>query len=163
MTIEEFVDTGGRALPRFATALTCDPHLAEDVVQEVLLRAAPRWGRITAGGPPEPYLRRMVVNEYLGLRRRRAFHDVPASPADLTGLARPTEDPDYGEREEMLARIRALPPKQRAVLALRYYAGLADGDIADVLGCRASTVRAHASRAIAALRADEFAKTGGNP
>ena len=162
MTIEEFVDGGGRALLRFATALTCDPHLAEDIVQEVLLRAQRRWTRIVAVGKPDAYLRKMVVNEYLGLRRRRSFSDVPAGPEVLAGLAPPAvETGDYGEREEMLSRIRALPPKQRAVLALRYYSGLTDIEIAEVLGSRPGTVRSHASRALAALRVDEFATTGG--
>ncbi|EWC60144.1 putative RNA polymerase sigma factor [Actinokineospora spheciospongiae] len=161
MTIEEFVDSRGRALLRFATALTCDPHLAEDIVQEVLLRAQRRWSRIVSVGSPDGYLRKMVVNEYLSLRRRKSFGDLPAGPEVLAGLSPAVEDPDYGEREEMLSRIRALPPKQRAVLALRYYSGLTDAEIAEVLGSRPGTVRSHASRALAALRVDEFAGTPG--
>ena len=162
VTIEEFVDGRGQALLRFATALTCDPHLAEDIVQEVLLRAQRRWSRIVSAGAPDGYVRRMVVNEYLSLRRRKSFSDVLAGPDTLMGLSPAVHDQDYGEREEMLGRIRALPRRQRAVLALRYYSGLTDTEIAETLGCRTGTVRSHASRALAALRVDEFAQpTGG--
>jgi RNA polymerase sigma factor (sigma-70 family) len=53
----------------------------------------------------------------------------------------------------MVTLIAALPPRQRAVLALRYYDGRTDGEIAELLGCREATVRSHAARALATLRA----------
>ena len=48
--------------------------------------------------------------------------------------------------------IAGLPPRQRAVLALRFYEGCSDSEIADLLGCSEATVRSHASRALATLR-----------
>ena len=54
----------------------------------------------------------------------------------------------------MLAELTKLPRRQRAVVVLRYYEGLSDREIADVLGCKPGTVRGHASRALAALRVE---------
>lgn len=156
MTLEEFVTSRVPGLLRYATVLTCDPHLAEDIVQEVLLRAQQRWTRIGAMDPPDHYVRRMITNEYLSQRRRRGFHDVRVAP-DLLGELGPAHG-DHGagfdERDAMLARLRALPPRQRTVLALRYYCGLPDAEIARTLRCRPGTVRGHISRALAALRVD---------
>jgi RNA polymerase sigma factor (sigma-70 family) len=58
----------------------------------------------------------------------------------------------YAERDALVAELASLPPKQRAVLVLRYYEGLTDAEIADALGCRGGTVRAYATPALAALR-----------
>jgi RNA polymerase sigma factor (sigma-70 family) len=63
------------------------------------------------------------------------------------------------ERDAMLRRIAALPVRQRIVVALRYYEGLTDEQIADVIGCRPATVRSHAARALATLRTDIRAQT----
>jgi DNA-directed RNA polymerase specialized sigma24 family protein len=122
MTFEEFVTARLPAVLRFAGVLTGDRGLAEDVVQDVLIRASSRWQAIAQLDRPEAYVRKMVVNEILSWRRR-SWRLVPK-----------------------------LPRRQRAVLVLRYYEGLSDLDIAAVLGCRPGTVRGYASRALAALR-----------
>jgi DNA-directed RNA polymerase specialized sigma24 family protein len=70
MTFDEFAGTRLPAMLRFATALTGDPDLAKDLVQEVLIRASGRWQKIGQLDRPEAYIRKMVVNEYLSWRRR---------------------------------------------------------------------------------------------
>jgi RNA polymerase sigma-70 factor (sigma-E family) len=153
MTFDEFLAHRLTALLRFASVVTCDPHLAEDVVQEVLVRAHVRWGRIAALEQPEAYLKRMVVNEFLTWRRR-SVRSAPLPAEVLAAAAPPTADHAVGhsERDALMRRIRALPPRQRAVVALRFYEGLTDPEIALVLGCGEATVRSHASRALASLR-----------
>jgi RNA polymerase sigma-70 factor (sigma-E family) len=155
VSFDEFARARLPALLRYATVVTCDPHLAEDVVQEVLLRAQQRWPQLAQLDHPEAYVKRMVLNEFLSWRRRRAAREVPLSQAGLDGLVAPGGDPaqQVGARDELVRRIAALPPRQRAVVALRYFEGLTDREIADLLGCRELTVRSHASRALAALRA----------
>ncbi|WP_436495269.1 SigE family RNA polymerase sigma factor [Actinokineospora sp. HUAS TT18] len=155
MTLEEFVTQRVPGLLRYATTLTCDPHLAEDIVQEVLLRAQRRWRRIGAMDPPDHYVRRMITNEYLSQRRRKAFHDVRVAPDSMADYGPSLADGTaaYDERDEMLARLRELPPRQRTALALRYYCGLSDDEIAHTMRCRPGTVRGHMSRAHATLRA----------
>lgn len=154
---EQFVADRLDRLLRYATALTCDPYLAQDVVQEVLVRAQARWTRIAAMQAPESYVRRMVTNEYLSWRRRRAARTIASTHSTLDVLGTPTRDhaDRYAERDAMRARIATLPRKQRAAILLRYYEDCTDAEIADVLGCSPGTVRSHISRALGTLRAAE--------
>src|SRR5439155_17169058 len=121
---------------------------------EVLLRAQSRWERISSLRAPDLYVRRMVTNEYLSWRRRRAAKDIATEHTTLDAIGRPTADPAVGhaEREAMRARIAVLPRKQRAAIVLRYYEDRTDDEIGEVLGCSAGTVRSHLSRALATLR-----------
>jgi RNA polymerase sigma-70 factor (sigma-E family) len=155
-TFDDFVAERLDQLLRYATALSCDPHLAKDVVQEVLLRAQQRWRHIETADQPMAYVRRMIVNEYLSWRRRRANRDVMVAHAKLAELSPTVADQTgrYDERQEMLARIVRLPRRQRAAVVLRYYENLSDPEIAVALGCAEATVRSHISRALAALRTD---------
>lgn len=156
MTFSEFAEERAGSLLRYATVLCCDPHLAQDIVQEVLLRAAGRWERIGALDQPAAYVKRMVTNEYLSWRRRREVRDITASHQTLDGLGPRDEDPmrRYDERDSMLAMIATLPPKQRAAVVLRYYEGYSDTEIAEAIGCGQTTVRTHLHRALRALRVD---------
>jgi RNA polymerase sigma-70 factor (sigma-E family) len=151
-SIEEFVAARGDALLRFALMLCGDRHRAEDLVQTVLARAYPRWHRIAGMAAPEAYLKRMLVNEQLRWRARRSNREVPL---DRSADGAVTTDPAgaHASRDAAWALLARLPRRQRAVLVLRYYEDLPDGDIADVLGCRESTVRSQAARGLAALRA----------
>ncbi|QGN46772.1 SigE family RNA polymerase sigma factor [Micromonospora sp. WMMD558] len=152
MTFEEYVASRGSALVRLARLLTGDPHRAEDLVQEVLARAWARWRRINRVDDPDVYIRRMLVNANISWWRRRASHEV--SVAAVTETAR-REDigGDTAARDEIWRLIVALPDRQRAVLVLRYYEDLDDTRIADILDCSPVTVRTHAMRGIASLRA----------
>lgn len=140
----------------YANALIGDPHLAADVVQEVLLKARPNWTRMTT---PDAYLRRMIMNEHATWRRNRANRDVVPMPGHtLQDTASVGDHGDaYAERDAMLARLATLPPKQRTALVLRYYEDRSDAEIAEVLSCRTSTVRSQIARALATLRAAEHA------
>jgi len=142
-------------LLRYATVLTGDGHVAADLVQEVLLRAHVRWTRIALMARPDLYLRRMVTNEHLSWRRRWHVRTVHATADDVLA-ARIAPQADHAqhvvEDDAMWRRLTALPPRQRTVLVLRYYEGLDDTEIADVLGTSSATVRSHASRALATLR-----------
>ncbi|HET6214547.1 MAG TPA: SigE family RNA polymerase sigma factor [Micromonosporaceae bacterium] len=155
MTFDEYVGHRLGALVRYASVVTCDPYLAEDIVQEVLVRAQSRWTKVAKLDQPEAYLKRMVLNEFLSWRRRRSARVIPLGHAALDASAEPAADRtgEFDQRDEMLRRIAALPPKQRAAIALRYYDGLSDPEIADLLGCAPATVRSHCARALNALRA----------
>jgi RNA polymerase sigma-70 factor (sigma-E family) len=158
---EQFVADRLDRLLRYATALTCDPHLAQDVVQEVLVRAQARWTRIAAMQAPESYVRKMVTNEYLSWRRRSAARTVASTHTTLDVIGTPSGDhaDTYAERDAMRARIASLPRKQRAAILLRFYEDCTDAEIAEVLGCSAGTVRSHISRALGTLRATAAAPT----
>jgi RNA polymerase sigma-70 factor (sigma-E family) len=152
---EEFATAHVTLLLRYATALTCDPHLAQDVVQETLLRAQQRWDRVGSADVPLAYVKRMVTNEYLSWRRRRAAREVALSHADLAAVGPATADfsSGYDERDAMLRRIAALPRRQRTAIVLRYYEHQSDEQIAATMNCTIGTARSHVSRGVAALRA----------
>ena len=142
-------------LLRYATVLTGDGQTAADLVQEVLLRAHVRWTRIAMMERPDLYLRRMVTNEHLSWRRRWHVRNIQAAP-DVVLAAHLDPQSDHAqhvvEDDAMWRQLAALPPRQRAVLVLRYYEGLSDAEIASVLGTSGATVRSHASSALATLR-----------
>lgn len=154
---DQFVTERLDRLLRYATALTCDKHLAQDIVQDVLLRARQRWGRIGKVAVPYLYVKRMVTNELLSWRRRKARRDVHSTHATLDELAPTVADHavQHAERDAMRARIAVLPRKQRAALVLRYYEDSTDAEIARILGCTEGTVRSHISRALQKLRVNE--------
>lgn len=155
MTFDDFVAERLDSLLRYATVLCYDPHLAKDVVQEVMVRAQQQWPRISATvDSPAAYVKRMVTNEFLSWRRRAATREVGTSMRVLDELGSPTADPttQYDEREAMMAKLATLPRRQRAALVLRYYEGCDDATIAAELGCRPGTVRSLLSRGLATLR-----------
>lgn len=80
MSFEDFAAARLPALLRYALLLCGDRHEAHDIVQEVLTRALVKWGRIGRVDEPYAYVRRMVTNEFLGLRRRRRIFTVPLEP-----------------------------------------------------------------------------------
>lgn len=145
---EQYVLARGPALVRFAYALCGDRHLAEDLVQEVLARTAPRWSRLQPS--PEAYLRTCVAHELVSWRRRRSYGERPGPVPDRTGGR---DADEVVERDPLWRLLAELPVRQRAVLVLRHYEALPDREIAALLGCREATVRSLASRGAAALRA----------
>jgi RNA polymerase sigma-70 factor (sigma-E family) len=152
MTFEEFAGARLAAVLRFATALTGDPDLAKDLVQEVLIRASARWRKIGQLDRPEAYVRKMVVNEYLSWRRR-SWRLIPSDMSGhLTGRPSPDLADGYVERQALLAELAKLSRRRRTALVLRYYEGYSDAEIAEVMGCTQSTVRGHVFKALAALR-----------
>ncbi|XVS60799.1 SigE family RNA polymerase sigma factor [Actinosynnema sp. CA-299493] len=152
MEFGEYVVGRRPALMRFATVLTCQTWLAEDIVSDVLGRAFERWDRISVMAEPHAYVRRMVVNEYLSWRRRLARTSPRAEVRPDTSLGDGADE--RAQRDAMIRRLARLPRRQRAAVVLRYYAGLPDAEIAVELGCRETTVRSQISRALATLRVD---------
>jgi RNA polymerase sigma-70 factor (sigma-E family) len=152
-----FEDFSREHLPgllRFAAVLTGDRDLAQDVVQDALVRAHLRWGRVAATERPDLYLRKMVVNGYLSWRRRwyqRSVH--PA--ADITRFREPAApDPSVriADHDQLSGLLAGLSRAQQAAIVLRFYEDRDDDEIAEVLGCAAGTVRSHISRGLSALR-----------
>ena len=109
-------------------------------------------GAVRRADHPEAYVRRMVLNEVLG-GRRSGFRkrERPHSAVEPAGAV---VSPERGvvERDAIWAAVRALPPRQRAVVVLRYYEDLSEIEIADALGCSRGTVKSQASAALASLR-----------
>ena len=145
-----FVNERGATLLRIAYVLAGNQHAAEDLLQNALAKAYARWPRIR--GDAEPYVKRILYHDQVSGWRRRS-HRAEVSVAVLP--ERPTErDLDHETDLRLLLRdaLLLLPPRQRAVLTLRYLEDLSVEETASVLGCRPGTVASQASRALAKLR-----------
>jgi RNA polymerase sigma-70 factor (sigma-E family) len=148
----EFVAERGHALFRAAYALTGDRHAAEDLLQSALAKAVLHWGRIRSH--EEAYVRRILYRDFISAWRWRSRRpqDVQANPEHAETRDHAAETVD---RLALYAAIRKLPPRQRAVLVLRYLEDLSEQETAEVLGCSTGTVGSQLSRALASLRTQE--------
>ena len=141
----EFVQARTPALSRTAYLLTGDAHLAEDLVQTALFKAARSWGRIQ--GDPEPYVRRILYTQNISWWRQRRLQETALGSYD--GPA-PVGDPDLRlSLEQALARLTT---RQRTVLVLRYFEDLTEVQTAHALGISAGTVKSTSRQALARLR-----------
>lgn len=143
-----------RRLVRLSVLLVRDQGTAEEVVQDTFVAVHARWGRLRDPDRALAYLRQAVVNRSRSALRHRAVverHPVRRTPpddapaADQAALA-------SDRREAVLEALRALPARQREVLALRYYLDLSESEIAETLGISRGAVKSHASRGAATLR-----------
>jgi RNA polymerase sigma-70 factor (sigma-E family) len=131
------------ALVRLAALLLGSTAVAEDVVQEAFAKLHDRIDRIDN---PAAWLRTVVVN---GCRNERRRWAVARKHARLLAPEAVVTDPPV---HDVIDSLRALPPRQRAVVVLRFYEDLPEADIAAVLGIRIGTVKSRLSRALARLR-----------
>src|SRR5687768_12241424 len=155
----EFVHARTPALSRTAYLLTGDAHLAEDLVQTALFKAARAWDRIH--GHPEPYVRRILYAQNVSWWRSR--RRVPETALQEYDGPAPTADTDLRlPLEQALARLTT---RQRTVLVLRYFEDLTEVQTADVLGIGAGTVKSIARQALGRLRvlAPELSELMGDP
>ena len=144
---DAFVHARLPALLRFAYALTGDPHTAADLVQDALERSGMRWNRIERQGDPEGYVRRAILNGRISRwRKHRRETLVDCVPERLTSYEVPSRD------DQLWQLLATLPPRQRAVLVLRYYEDMSEMQIAATLGCSPGTVKSQSSKALAKLR-----------
>lgn len=137
---------------RSAYLLTGDRQDAEDLVQTVLL-AMLELGGDGVAKDPAAYARRALINRYVNDYRRR-----PRTRAVLQRLAAgtsgmvPSVDAAVADREAVRHALATLPPQQRATVVMRYFHDMSDSEIADCLGCAASTVRSNLKRARERMR-----------
>ncbi|WP_127503258.1 SigE family RNA polymerase sigma factor [Actinoplanes solisilvae] len=146
-----FVEQQWGPLVRLAYLLTGDRGHAEDLVQSALEKTHRKWGRVSRMDAPLAYVRRAMVNTATSWRRRRRVGEVPLLVTDG-----PAADP-YGsveQRQQVVAALRTLPPRMRAVLVLRYFADLSETETAEALGCSVGTVKSQASRGLERLRTE---------
>ncbi len=153
---ESFVSYARRreqSLLRTAYLLTGDVHHAEDLVQTALIDLYRSWGKITNPGSDDGYVRRILVNaNNSAWRKSWRRRETPAIDL-LPDGPEPVAD-DLDTRNTVWEQVKTLPPKQRAVIVLRYYEDLAVDTIAELMGISPGTVKSQANRALATLRAN---------
>ena len=141
-TLVDLFERSYTDLVRLAVLLVDTDEAAEDCVQDAFVRVHRRWQHID---DPDAYLRTAVVNacrDQLRRRRvRRAFRPDPKPPDTI-----PEAD------DELAQLLGRLSRRRRTAIVLRFYADMADEDIADHLGCRPATVRSLIHRGLEQLR-----------
>jgi RNA polymerase sigma-70 factor (sigma-E family) len=149
-TYEEYVASRWSALYRTAYLLSGNHADAEDLAQSALVKAYLSWSKVVEAASPDAYVRRILTNAFIS--GRRPLRVVRERLVDQTPDSAVVTD-DSEDRLLLWPHIAALPPKQRAVVVLRYYEDLSEKQIADALGCSPGTVKSNASLALRALRA----------
>ncbi|HEX6686079.1 MAG TPA: SigE family RNA polymerase sigma factor [Candidatus Limnocylindrales bacterium] len=146
--LDTLVAERGSALLGTAVLLTGSRAAGEDLLQAALERLMRSWNKV--GGDRERYLRKTMYHLAIDQWRRRkrrpeVFIDFePPGQADATAA--------FDQRDELSRALALLPPRQRAVLVLRYWEQLSEAETAEMLGCSLGTVKSSASRGLARLR-----------
>lgn len=147
-TLERLVAERGDRLLRTAALLAGNRADGEDLLQTALERLLRNWRRID--GDPENYVRRTLYNlaadgwRHQRVRQRKAVLFEPAPPVD------PSARVDL--RDAVVRVLVRLPPRQRAVLVLRYFEQLSEAETAEALGCSKGTVKSATARGLVRLR-----------
>jgi RNA polymerase sigma-70 factor (sigma-E family) len=149
----EFARSRWGRLVRLAYSLTLDVGRAEDLVQESLAKLWAKWPQVRDGAP-EAYVRQTIVNGAISASRRRwkgeePHWDLPEPPVPRA----PLESDAVDERDWLRRGLADLSMLQRAVVVLRYAEDMSERQVAEALGISTGSVKTHAFRGLARLRA----------
>jgi len=149
---ERFVTRFSATLLRNAYLLAGDLGVAEDLVQQTLLRVAGRWD--AARRAPDAYARQVLVNLCRDRYRRQARQ--ASSTVEGAGAGSEDEARDHADavadRDEVIAALSRLSLEHREVLVLRFFADLSVAEVAAVIDEPEGTVKSRTSRALARMR-----------
>lgn len=149
---DQFAEFVAGALPRllrFGYVLTGDAASAEDLVQTALARSLRAW-RLRRIDDPQAFVKRIMVNSYATWYRNHLRREV-VTPEPLNSLAQENHAERIEDRDVVWRALSKLPPRQRAVIVLRYYEDLPEHDIAEVMAISAGTVKSQSARALRRL------------
>ncbi len=152
--VAQLFEQEGAALVRLARLFTDDRNAAEDLVQEAFIRLHKSAHRMRSQDKAAPYLRSIVINLARDHNRRgiMSLRHQEAVPAGTAPDA--PEDRLLLNEEQMLLLddVRALSPRQRDCIFLRFYLELSEREIADTLKISPNSVKTHCRRGLASLR-----------
>lgn len=145
----EYVQARMTWLHHIAYLLTHDSHRADDLVQATITTLYVKWRRISKMDNIDGYVRRMLTRTFLAEMRGRWAKTalVGTAPAEQSHA-----EPDLARRLTLQAMLADLPPRQRAVVVLRFFCDLSVEQTADELNLSPGTVKSHTSRALNSLR-----------
>ncbi|WP_043679001.1 SigE family RNA polymerase sigma factor [Streptomyces xylophagus] len=149
-----FVAARSRSLLHTAYLLTGDWEQGRDLLQTALASTARRWSKLRDRQQPETYVRRALYHaqvdrfRLLGWGRETVTDALPDSPGQAVDWA-----DTVVQRHDIMAALRRLPKRQRAVVVLRYFEDRPDAEIAEILGITQGTVRSQTHKALTSLRA----------
>jgi len=128
----EFVAARSASMFRTAYLVIGDHQLAEDLLQESLVKVYVAWPRLHEVAKAEAYTRRIIVTTAISWRRRRSFGERPTGVLPETAVTDQTER--VTGRDELWNGLHSLPPRQRAAVVLRYCEDLSEAQTAELMG-----------------------------
>lgn len=146
----EYVTARVPALRRLAYSLCGDAHQADDLVQETLTKLYLRWSRARAADNVDAYVHTMLVRTFLDEKRGGWWRVILPGAVPERAAAEPHATPE--DRAVLRAALAKVPPRQQAVLVLRFLQDLPVDEVAQVLGCSTGTVKSQSARGLATLR-----------
>jgi RNA polymerase sigma-70 factor (sigma-E family) len=158
---EEFADYIAARLPslrRLGYLLCQDWHRADDLAQAAAVRAFTHWSKASRADNIDAYVNAILVREFLHERRSAWMRRVSLTEPPETAASQS----DYDRSLDLQTAVAALPPRQRAILVLRFYGDLNIYQTADTLGCPPGTVKSQTARALDALRRTMAVSEGAN-
>ena len=138
------------ALVRYATVLCGDTVEAEELVQTALVRVALRWPFVRDKDEPGGYVKRAIVHANINHWRRVRSRERLTSEIPEVGVA--DRASAVADQDAVRRALAGLPPRQRAVLVLRYLDDMSEQETANVLGCSVGTVKSTTHKALTKLR-----------
>ncbi|RCW47098.1 RNA polymerase sigma-70 factor (sigma-E family) [Halopolyspora algeriensis] len=155
----EYFAARREAVRRMAYMMCGDWHRADDLAQTAFIALHRRWRKVRDKGSLDAYVRRTLTRAVIDesrrpWRRERAVEVLPDTPSDSEDVAT-----SVATRRTLMAGLRKVPPKQRAVLVLRYLEGLDVAGVAEIMKCSEGNVKSQSARGLETLRealGDEF-------
>lgn len=129
-----------------------DWHRADDLAQTAFISLHRRWRKVRDREALDAYVRRTLTRAVIDesrrpWRRERTVEALPDEPSRGSGV-----DESVATRNTLLEGLRKVPPKQRAVLVLRYLEGLDVAGVAEAMKCSEGNVKSQTARGLEALR-----------
>jgi len=138
------------SLVRYATMLCGDAVEAEELVQSALVRVTLRWPFIRDKDDPGAYVKRAIVHANINRWRRVRSRETVTDELPERGVA--DRSAAFADQDAVRRALAGLPPRQRAVLVLRYLDDMSEQEAANVLGCSVGTVKSQTHKGLAKLR-----------
>jgi RNA polymerase sigma-70 factor (sigma-E family) len=149
----ELVHACWASLYRTAYLMLGDAAEAEDLVQTALAKTYASWRKVRSIDAAPGYARTTLVNTAASWFRKKGWRNE--RPTEVLPEAASTShlESDHSDRRTVINALGTLPPRQRAVVVLRYYEDLSVAQVAHALGITEGTVKSQTSEALSKLRA----------
>jgi len=143
-----YASTRWGALYRRALLLTGNATQADDLAQATLVKTYVQWGKVRKAVSADAYVRQIMLNELLDEKRRDERRAAKSHLVVVSDEISANEE----QSVDLWAALATLPPRQRAVIVLRYYEDLTEAETAEILGVSRGTVKSQAHDALRTLR-----------
>ncbi len=150
----EFARARSPALHRAAYLMVGEVSLAQDLVQEALVKTYVAWPRLRDPSKAEAYCRKAITTTAITWFRRKSWRERPSASGEEPRSSVRVEDhaDPVAQSHWLWEGLQQLPPRQRAAIVLRYYEDLTEAQTAAAMGCALGTVKSQVAAGLAKLR-----------